>query len=155
MTTSVLTFTLAPAGETVNGREGKSDGAGNGATGPEKQALPLTDAAMESGGCLRQLQKGIELIAGHRHHREAWLTDEQHALEDAVGLHGGERDGMLERAHRLDLHGAPVFSLGGRIRKGLARDLRQTDDLLALVRVIEEAAVALLHGAQVVARSEV
>ena len=86
----------------------------------------------------------------HRHHRQPRLAHQRHVGQLGIGLdrHQGHR--LRHRPHRLHVDAHPVALLRGRIRIGLAHHLHHADDLLALVGVVEERPVALLHGLQIV-----
>ena len=63
--------------------------------------------------------------------------------------------GLLHRHHRGDIDHSELAARVGRIGIERAHDLDDADDLLALVRVVEEGAVALFHRAQIVRRLEI
>src|SRR5262245_37107460 len=95
------------------------------------------------------LHDQLPVRVAHRHHREPRLAHQLEVLERGVGLAGRERYRQIDRAHGLDVDRHRLARLVGGIWIGRLHHLGDADDLLALARVIEEAAVARLHRAQI------
>src|SRR5690349_6622184 len=87
--------------------------------------------------------------------REARLAQQREAGEGRHALHLGEPDRALYRHYRGDIDHAELAARVAGIGVEGADDLDDADDLLALVRVIEEGAVAVLHCPQIVRRLEI
>jgi len=96
-----------------------------------------------------ELADVLPLLGGDALHRQPRVLDQLHVGELVVGLDGGERHRLFQRLVGLDVDADERAALVGGIGIGLADHLGDADDLLALVGVIEEGAVALLHLDQV------
>ena len=94
----------------------------------------------------------VPLRGRDRLHGEPRVHDQHHLGELGVVLDGGERDGARHVAHGAHVDALPGAGAVLGIGMGQRRYLHDADDLLAFVRVIEEAEVLELHGAHVVAR---
>src|SRR5438874_1843366 len=101
------------------------------------------------------LRQKFPMLVAHRHDREPRLAHQLELLELGIGLDGGERHRLLDRLDRLHVDGDGLALLVGRIGIGRLHYLGDADDLLALARVIEEAAITHLHRLEVGRRLKV
>src|ERR1700738_2908597 len=101
------------------------------------------------------LADDLPFLRRHRLHRQPRIFYERHVTQPLVGLDRGHRHRRLQRLVRLDVDADELAGLVGRIGIGFLDDLRDADDLLALVGMIEKGAVALLHFHQILPGGEI
>src|SRR5487761_1896067 len=101
------------------------------------------------------LADDLPFLRRHRLHRQPRIFHQRHVGELLVGLDRRHRHRGLQRRDRLDVDADEFSGLVGGIGIGLLDDLSDADDLLALVGVIEEGAVALLHLHEVLPGGEI
>src|SRR5262245_406802 len=94
----------------------------------------------------REREHGAELGVGHRRDGDATAADHLHLRQDRMLLELREGDRLAELLHGLDVDDAPIL-VGRRILIGSLRDARDTHDLLAFARMVEEQEISLLHRA--------
>src|SRR5690606_589680 len=94
----------------------------------------------------------LPFLGGHRLHRQAGIVHQNHVGKRGVGLDFFQRDRSRHVGDGTDVDTFPAWVIRGRIRVRERADLDDADNLLALVRVVEEAEVTELHGAHVVSR---
>ena len=91
-------------------------------------------------------------ILCHGLHRQAGVADKDHVLKTRLHLARVQGDGPQERPHGAQRHAIPARILGAAVWGAFPDHLNDADNRLADVRMIEEAQIASLHRAHVVAR---
>src|SRR5215211_1641108 len=94
-------------------------------------------------------------VCRHRLHREARLVDQHHVLQPRLGANGGKRHRAGNRLDRFHVDAHELALRIGRIAIGLADHLDDPDDPFLVAGVIEEGALAIAHGFEVAASTEV
>src|SRR3954447_16725631 len=101
------------------------------------------------------LADDLPFLRRHRLHRQPRIFHQRHGGEPLVRLDGGHRHRRLQGLVGLDVDADEFAGRVGRVGIGLADHFRHADDLLALVGVIIERLVALLHRHEVLPRREI
>src|SRR5712671_5759659 len=97
----------------------------------------------------------LPLIRGDRLLRQPRILYQRHVGEFLVGLEGGHRHRRLQGLVGFQVDTDELAGLVGRIGIGFADDLDDADDLLALIGMVEEGAVAFLHAHQILPCGEI
>src|SRR3954467_7902910 len=113
--------------------------------------------ALRSSGLRQRLHPAhladeLPFLGRHRLHRQARIFHQRHVGELLLGLDRRHRHRKLQRLVGLDVDADEFCGLVGRIWIGFLDNFRDADDLLALIGMIEERLVALLHGNEILAR---
>src|ERR1700716_2686522 len=100
------------------------------------------------------LADDLPFVRRHRLHRQPRIFYQCHVGQSLVGLDRGHRHRRLQRLVGLDVDADELAGLVARVGIRLLDDLGDADDLLALVGVIKEGEVALLHLHEILPRGE-